>query len=108
MQETAPVTVTPEPETVAVAAPVPAVSADLESLVLSTVADKTGYPVDMLHPQMDLEADLGIDSIKRVEILAAIRRAEPNLPDVDPMHLSKLRTLGEIIEIGRASRRERA
>ena len=81
--------------------PVPAVagpsSTGLESLVLSVVADKTGYPVDMLEGHMDLESDLGIDSIKRVEILATIRRNEPNLPDVDPMHLAKLRTLGEII-----------
>ena len=32
---------------------------------------------------MALEADLGIDSIKRVEILAALRERHPQLPEVD-------------------------
>ena len=36
----------------------------------AAVADKTGYPADMLGMEMHLEADLGIDSIKRVEILS--------------------------------------
>src|SRR5436190_2097882 len=52
----------------------------------------------MLEPCMELEADLGIDSIKRVEILSAVRRAIPDLPEVDPIELGKLRTLGEIIQ----------
>ena len=41
------------------------VPADLEAVLLSVVADKTGYPVEVLNPGMDMEADLGIDSIKR-------------------------------------------
>ncbi len=44
---------------------------DVSGQLLKVVADKTGYPVDMLNLSMDMEADLGIDSIKRVEILAA-------------------------------------
>ncbi|MFO0659219.1 MAG: phosphopantetheine-binding protein [Polyangiaceae bacterium] len=39
--------------------------------MLTIVAEKTGYPAEMLGADMELEADLGIDSIKRVEILAA-------------------------------------
>ncbi|MFE7118107.1 SDR family NAD(P)-dependent oxidoreductase, partial [Streptomyces sp. NPDC057654] len=39
----------------------------LES-VLSVVAERTGYPVDMIEPELDLEADLSVDSIKRTEI----------------------------------------
>ncbi|WP_196250036.1 type I polyketide synthase [Chromobacterium subtsugae] len=59
------------------AAPVPtaAPSADISQLLLATVADKTGYPVDMLSLDMRLEADLGVDSIKRVEILSSVRDA---------------------------------
>ncbi|MFD8496445.1 SDR family NAD(P)-dependent oxidoreductase [Amycolatopsis sp. NPDC059657] len=71
---------------------------DLERVMLEVVAEKTGYPVEMLSPSMDLEADLGIDSIKRVEILSAVRRATPDLPEVDPVELGKLRSLGEIVE----------
>ncbi|MFE4060636.1 SDR family NAD(P)-dependent oxidoreductase, partial [Streptomyces sp. NPDC059096] len=36
--------------------------------VREVVAERTGYPVDMLEPGLDLEADLSIDSIKRTEI----------------------------------------
>ena len=44
--------------------------------LLKIVEDRTGYPIEMLDPDAILEADLGIDSIKRVEIIAAFRRAE--------------------------------
>src|SRR5205823_6295888 len=81
-----------------VPAPVPAAAGiDLSGVVLEIVADKTGYPVDMLEPCMELEADLGIDSIKRVEILSAVRRAVPDLPEVDAVELSKLRSMRQVI-----------
>jgi len=83
---------------VAAAPAIAAATTDLRQLMLEVVADKTGYPVDMLQLSMDLEADLGVDSIKRVEILSAMREREPNLPDVDPTELSKLRTLQEIVD----------
>ena len=35
---------------------------------------RTGYPVEMLDPDLDLEADLGIDSIKRVEVIGAFQQ----------------------------------
>ena len=41
--------------------------------VLAVVADKTGYPSDMLDPDLDLEADLGIDTVKQAEVFASIR-----------------------------------
>jgi acyl transferase domain-containing protein/NAD(P)H-dependent flavin oxidoreductase YrpB (nitropropane dioxygenase family) len=46
------------------------------------VSERTGYPPAMLDPTLDLEADLGIDSIKRVEILGALRRKHPSLDEV--------------------------
>ena len=33
---------------------------------MQIIAEKTGYPVEMLEPAMDMESDLGIDSIKKV------------------------------------------
>ncbi len=39
------------------------------------ISKRTGYPRDMLGLDIDLEADLGIDSIKRVEILAEMAQA---------------------------------
>ncbi len=79
----------------------PAGLIDRESLnlaLLAIVSDKTGYPSEMLELSMDMEADLGIDSIKRVEILGAMQEKFPNLPAVDPAALSDLRTLGQIVD----------
>ncbi len=72
--------------------------AELTDSMLRVVSDKTGYPVDMLELSMDMEADLGIDSIKRVEILGAVQEEYPDLPDVDAEVLGEQRTLDEIIQ----------
>ena len=72
-------------------------SVDIADLFLEVVADKTGYPSDMLDNSMALEADLGIDSIKRVEILSAVQDQAPSLPDLDPNDMASLKTLGEIV-----------
>jgi acyl transferase domain-containing protein/NAD(P)H-dependent flavin oxidoreductase YrpB (nitropropane dioxygenase family)/NAD(P)-dependent dehydrogenase (short-subunit alcohol dehydrogenase family) len=45
--------------------------------LLDIVSQRTGYPPEMLDPELDLEADLGIDSIKRVEILNSFRKILP-------------------------------
>ena len=37
------------------------------------IAEKTGYPTDMLELDLDMEADLGIDTVKQAELFAAIR-----------------------------------
>ena len=71
---------------------------DLQALMLEVVAEKTGYPADMLNLGMDLEGDLGIDSIKRVEILSAVADQAPELRSVDMGHMGSLRTLGAIVE----------
>ena len=85
----APVAVAPAPAPVKVsAAPAPApvtplpVSppADAKSVastLLGIVEDRTGYPQDMLGLEQNMEADLGIDSIKRVEIVGALLKALP-------------------------------
>ena len=70
----------------------------LSNNLLAITSDKTGYPVEMLEPDMDLEADFGIDSIKRVEILAAIQELYPNLPQPDFEQLAQKRTTHEIVE----------
>ena len=41
--------------------------------MLALVAEKTGYPADMLDLDLDLEADLGIDTVKQAELFATIR-----------------------------------
>jgi len=76
-------------------------SSELEGLtqsLLEVVSDKTGYPSEMLELEMDMEADLGIDSIKRVEILGAMQELYPNMPPVNPEELAELRTLKQIVD----------
>ncbi|GGI73938.1 type I polyketide synthase [Shewanella gelidii] len=85
---------TPEPTVTPVAAPV---AANAEKVMLAVVAEKTGYPTEMLDLEMDMEADLGIDSIKRVEILGTVQDELPNLPELSPEDLAECRTLGEIV-----------
>ena len=92
-----PVTAPPAPAPVAQAAPPapapavpeptpaakPAVSesildkAGLTKIVLDVVENRTGYPQDMLGLDLNMEADLGIDSIKRVEIVGAVVQTLP-------------------------------
>ena len=45
------------------------------SAVVAIVAEKTGYPPEMLDLDLDLEADLGVDTVKQAEIFAAVREA---------------------------------
>jgi acyl transferase domain-containing protein/acyl carrier protein len=71
---------------------------DLTQTLLNIVSDKTGYPAEMLEIQMDMEADLGIDSIKRVEILGTLMDLYPGLPQPNPDELAELRTLGQVAE----------
>ncbi|MFH2218061.1 MAG: SDR family oxidoreductase [Pseudomonadota bacterium] len=68
----------------------------IQNSLLEVVSRLTGYPEEMLKPDMDIEADLGIDSIKRVEILSALEEKMPDLPSISPEKVGKLKTLGQI------------
>jgi acyl transferase domain-containing protein/NAD(P)-dependent dehydrogenase (short-subunit alcohol dehydrogenase family) len=68
----------------------------ITSTLLAVVSEKTGYPVEMLELEMGMDSDLGIDSIKRVEILSALQERLPGSPAIGPEHLGTLHTLGEI------------
>ncbi len=60
-------------------------SADaVAATVLEIVAAKTGYPEDMLELDLDLEADLGIDTVKQAETLQAIREVLRHPPAGEP------------------------
>jgi polyketide-type polyunsaturated fatty acid synthase PfaA len=73
-------------------------STSLGETLLAIVSEKTGYPTEMLELEMDMEADLGIDSIRRVEILGAFQERFPDLPQPDPEDLTEVRTLGQIVD----------
>ncbi|MGM1064039.1 SDR family NAD(P)-dependent oxidoreductase [Saccharothrix sp. Mg75] len=52
--------------------PVEPIAVDVLTTVVEVVAERTGYPVEMVEPGLDLEADLSVDSIKRAEIAGEI------------------------------------
>ncbi len=70
--------------------------------LIEIVRERTGYPPGILKLDLDLEADLGIDSIKRVEILGTLRDSIPALErstDSALMdQLTRAKTLGDIVQ----------
>jgi NAD(P)-dependent dehydrogenase (short-subunit alcohol dehydrogenase family)/acyl carrier protein len=75
----------------------------LANRLIEVVADRTGYPVEMLNLDTNLEGELGIDSIKRVEIIAAFRRdvlPQSQEPPAEFMErLTAAKTLRAIVDI---------
>ncbi|MGZ5400871.1 MAG: SDR family oxidoreductase, partial [Nocardioides sp.] len=55
----------------------------------------TGYPADLLDPDLDLEADLGVDTVKQAEVFAAVR-AQWNLERDDTLQLREFPTLNHV------------
>ncbi len=83
-------------------APSPMLTRDeITKRLVDLVGQRTGYPAEMLGLDLDLEADLGVDSIKRVEIFGALQN-ESVLPaaamEGQIETLSKLKTLRQIVD----------
>ncbi|GAA2785225.1 SDR family NAD(P)-dependent oxidoreductase [Saccharopolyspora taberi] len=73
---------------------------DARRTVVEVIAGRTGYPAEMISGELDLEADLSIDSIKRTEI-AGLLLAELGLRDAVSAagqdELSRARTVNAIV-----------
>jgi NAD(P)-dependent dehydrogenase (short-subunit alcohol dehydrogenase family) len=88
------------------ATPAPSASSQLASddaikeKVLEIVAEKTGYPKDMLDLDLDLEADLGVDTVKQAEMFASVRAAY-NIPREENLKLRDFPTLAHVIQFAR-------
>ncbi len=67
----------PAPASPASPAPVPAPAApagdEVTDAVIAIVSEMTGYPAELLDVDLDLEADLGVDTVKQAEVFAAVR-----------------------------------
>ncbi|MGA7382815.1 MAG: SDR family oxidoreductase, partial [Terriglobales bacterium] len=72
----------------------------IKEKVLDIVAEKSGYPKDMLDLDLDLEADLGIDTVKQAEMFAAVRAAY-NIPRDENLKLRDFPTLAHVIKFAR-------
>ncbi|MFN8443174.1 MAG: SDR family NAD(P)-dependent oxidoreductase [Caldilineaceae bacterium] len=77
-------------------APSPSVTSPVEAKVLALVAEKTGYPQEMLDLDLDLEADLGVDTVKQAETFAAVRTAF-DIPVQEGLKLRDYPTLKSVI-----------
>ncbi|MCG6920680.1 MAG: SDR family NAD(P)-dependent oxidoreductase [Acidobacteria bacterium] len=86
------------PAAPAAAAPPAAASVDpVVQKVLEIVAEKTGYPPDMLEMDLDLEADLGVDTVKQAETFAAVRE-EYGIERQENMQLRDFPTLQHVVQ----------
>ncbi len=65
--------------------------------VLSLIAEKTGYPADMIESDMELEEDLGIDTVKQAEMLGIIR-SKWNLPREEGIQIQDYSTVNKIAD----------
>lgn len=70
----APSVAPPEPGTPTDATPHEATptTTDLVTEFITEFAHATGYPADIIEPHLDLEADLGVDSVKRAQVIGTI------------------------------------
>ena len=69
---------------------------DVAAAVLAVVAEQTGYPPDLLDLDLDLEADLGIDTVKQAEVFAAIRE-QYGIERDDTLKLRDYPTLAHVV-----------
>jgi acyl carrier protein/NAD(P)-dependent dehydrogenase (short-subunit alcohol dehydrogenase family) len=101
--------VAPITEPVVVAASAPAASsrgklpnrAELQAFVTDYIVDQTGYPAEMIELDADLEADLGIDSIKKAQMLGeCAQKFELSwlADEVSDLSLDQFPSLGHIID----------
>jgi len=91
------------PTSVAAPSPISDLRSPVIDKVLAIVAEKTGYPSDMLDLELDMEADLGIDTVKQAETFAAIREAF-DIPRRDDVKLRDYPTLKRVVDFVRESR----
>ncbi|MCK5046314.1 MAG: KR domain-containing protein, partial [Candidatus Heimdallarchaeota archaeon] len=65
--------------------------------VLNLIAEKTGYPTDMIETDMELEEDLGIDTVKQAEMLGIIR-SKWNLPREEGIQIQDYSSVNKIAD----------
>src|ERR1017187_9367907 len=80
----------------AVTSPNDGAGESVKERILALMVEKTGYPQDMLDVDLDLEADLGVDTVKQAEMFAAIREIY-NIPRDESRKLRDYPTLARVI-----------
>ncbi|MCO7124506.1 SDR family NAD(P)-dependent oxidoreductase [Sporolactobacillus shoreicorticis] len=70
---------------------------DAEQRVKAIISEQTGYPAEILDLDADLEADLGIDSVKQAEIFAKVQNEFEGQPSSSSVQGS-FHTIKDILE----------
>lgn len=90
----------PPPEVEAEPPPAPDTTpdGDYATILREIVSERTGYPIETITLTADLEADLGIDSIKRVEIMGTFRQRLKGGSGIEIENLTGERTLQGVLD----------
>ena len=72
-------------------------SYDIDAIVIEELTEKTGYDQADLLPHYELEADLGIDTVKQAELFADLRE-RLNLDEEMDIQLSEVPTIESLIQ----------
>lgn len=85
-------------------APSVASNSNLAATLIDFVVEQTGFPHEMVELEADLESDLGIDSIKKAQLLGEMRELGGlTLSSTDvgdqPLQLDSIKTLADILAL---------
>ena len=69
---------------------------EIRKTILALLSEKTGYPPDMLDTSLDLEADLGIDTVKQAEFISEVRE-KFDIPRIEGLKIAEFPTIEHII-----------
>ncbi len=73
----------------------------VQAFMINFIVDQTGYPADMVEMEADLEADLGIDSIKKAQLIGELAEnfEMKHLADsLQDLSLDDFRTLSSLLD----------
>jgi len=73
--------------------------------IVDMIASKTGYPKDMLDLDLDMEADLGIDTVKQAELFGMIRE-DFGIPKQESISLKDYPTIRHCVKFVMDSKTE--
>ena len=69
----------------------------MEKFLINFVVEQTGYPTEVVELDADLEADLGIDSIKKAQLFGELREYFDVMPSED-LSLDDFPTLRHVLK----------
>ncbi len=74
------------------------VAKDLEAFLVNFVVDRTGYPAEVVDLDGDLEADLGIDSIKKAHLFSELNEFFDVASAVTTLSMDDFTTLRHVLD----------